>query len=100
MNPGYEYSDPNAQTETPTPSANIETESCGYVDPAAVHTKFPRSEDEKADSSHQAYMEIDPDTNYQLSTAEDSTNNTEQESSTTNVYQQMLPSNGMLRKWY
>ena len=95
MNPGYEYSDPNAQTEILTPSANIETGSCGYVDPATVHTKLPSSEDGKADSSHQAYMEIDPDTNHQLS-AEDSTNNTKQESSTTNVYQQMLPSNGML----
>ena len=97
MNPGYEYSDPNAQTETLTPSANIETGSCGYVDPATVHTKLSSFEDEKADSSHQAYLEIYPETNYQLST-EDSTNNTEQESSTTNVYQQMLPSNGMLRK--
>ena len=95
MNPGYEYSDPNAQTEILTPSTNIETASCGYVDPATVHTKPPSSEDEKADSSHQAYIEIDPDTNYQLST-EDSTNDTEQESSTTDVYQQMLPSNGML----
>lgn len=116
MNPAYDYSEPDNQTENLNPSADEEGGLYDYVDPATVHTKFPSSKTTLTGVVNPVHIEIDTETSFQSITTDteskdtinsDSETNepiptepesnlmTESESSSAPLYQAMLPSNGM-----